>query len=316
MCGTASGLLELPSRITGAQPRAERVCCVRRQYSRLVISIGGTNYRLCLLDTNAVSEMAKRPEQEFRHFLDWIEHSGALAIPCASPFTIIELRRRPAVYRAFLEIFGAYPFALVRAHDALLQEEIRVYPQSSRVNPILLGFGGSFGGRDQTSLEDALEGFFGAVEGQIEEARWNGAAADIVEGMHSLVATYPPAANSYTPQEISDFVEQAGLQQLIMRRRWFVAELFDRHEPISIGAFPSIKMATFTVFHKFYVDGNRKPRESDAFDVIISSSLPYMDVVITERHQCEVIRQTKRHDPFLATLQPFAIPDFRDGPPT
>mgnify|MGYP000489328173 FL=1 len=89
-----------------------------------------------------------------------------------------------------------------------------------------------------------------------------------------------------------------------------------RNEEVAIDAFPSVKMASFTVFQKFYVNRNRRPSPSDAFDVIISSSMPYMDAVITERHQREVSRQAKRHDPRIADLESFTLADSRDGPPT
>lgn len=277
--------------------------------------MGNNTYRLCLLDTNAVSEMAKRPDQEFRHFLAWQQASG-IVIPCASPFTIIELRRRPEVYRAFLELFGKFPFALVHAYESLLQEELRLYPETSHVQPILLGFGGSVAGRDQTSLATALDGFFNSPVGQQEEARWNEAPAEIIAGITELVANYPPAGDSYTPKEAREFVVQAGLEHLIRRAPGFVSDLLNRFEPVSVDALLSIKMMSFTIFGKFYANRARKPHESDAFDIIISSTLPYVDAFITERNQCDVIRQTNRHDAFLSHVQAFTLADFRNGHPS
>ena len=68
---------------------------------------------------------------------------------------------------------------------------------------------------------------------------------------------------------------------------------------------------TYTVFHKFYTDRNRKPSDSDAFDVLISAALPYVEAFITEAHQAEVLRKTKRRDDFLTNLQVLTLRDFR-----
>jgi hypothetical protein len=41
-------------------------------------------------------------------------------------------------------------------------------------------------------------------------------------------------------------------------------------------------VSLYTAFHKFYVDKNRKPSDSDAFDIIIASDTPYVEGVVTE----------------------------------
>ena len=134
--------------------------------------------------------------------------------------------------------------------------------------------------------------------------------------MTSLVANYPPARKTYTAVEIRDFIEWAGFSQIAMRAPEFAASTHERGEVLLIDAFPSIKMTAFTVFYKFYVDSQRRPAESDAFDVIISAPAPYVDAIITERHQAEVIRKTKQQDNFLENLRVFTVRDFRTGSPS
>jgi hypothetical protein len=43
----------------------------------------------------------------------------------------------------------------------------------------------------------------------------------------------------------------------------------------------------------------RRPADSDAFDVLISAALPYVEAVITEAHLAEALRKTQRQDEFL-----------------
>ncbi len=67
----------------------------------------------------------------------------------------------------------------------------------------------------------------------------------------------------------------------------------------------------YTLFYKFYVD-NRKYIPSDVFDIIISSATPYMDAIVTERHQAEVIKKIKGQDKFLDSLRVFTLPEIRN----
>jgi hypothetical protein len=69
-------------------------------------------------------------------------------------------------------------------------------------------------------------------------------------------------------------------------------------------------MTLYTVFYKFYVD-KRKYTTTDIFDIIISAPTPYVDAIVTERHQAEVIKKIKRHDNFLNKLIVMILKDIR-----
>jgi hypothetical protein len=282
-----------------------------------VITLNGNDYGLCLLDTNAASEMAKRPTVEFKHFISWALDGRVKHIPAFSLFTVLELRKRQDVYEKFLDLFDQFPCAILQSHEQLLEAEAASYPDPTGTDPLLLCFAGAVltppGG---ATLAGSLEGYLSTPEGRATERKWIGAAPSIVEGMTSLVANYPPARKTYTAVEIRDFIEWAGFSQIAMRAPEFAASTHERGEVLLIDAFPSIKMTAFTVFYKFYVDSQRRPAESDAFDVIISAPAPYVDAIITERHQAEVIRKTKQQDNFLENLRVFTVRDFRTGSPS
>jgi hypothetical protein len=82
-----------------------------------------------------------------------------------------------------------------------------------------------------------------------------------------------------------------------------------------MDAFPSLKAMTYTVFHKFYADSDRKALDSDAFDVLIAAALPYVEAIITEGHLAEALHKTARRDDFLNRVQVFTLRDFRSGRP-
>jgi hypothetical protein len=99
-----------------------------------VVTLNGTEYRLCLLDTNAISEMVKRRESLGR-FLAWSLESRTHYIPCFTVFTVLELRRKPGLYELFLERFGPLASMLLKGHEELLEEETRAYPDPSDIDP-------------------------------------------------------------------------------------------------------------------------------------------------------------------------------------
>jgi hypothetical protein len=141
------------------------------------------------------------------------------------------------------------------------------------------------------------------------ERSWNREASAILTGITDLVEHYPPAQlGRYSREEIAYFVRRASIDQIGMRAPGFTAARSP--DSVLVEGFPSVKMMSFSVFFKFYPD-RRKPSVSDVFDVIISAAVPYVDLVITERHQAEVLRRTKDQDEFIREVEVYTIRDLR-----
>lgn len=277
-----------------------------------MLTLNGTEYRLCLLDTNAVSEMVKHPES-LGNFLAWSLGEQPVFIPCLSPFTLLELRRNSEVYARFTERFGPLPCVLLKSHEQLLEEETRCYPDPSTIDPSLLGFSGHFG-PDGNRLERVLPTAFGTESVLSQERHWNNSREEIVLGIGALVSNFPPKANAYTPAEVRTFVEIAGFQQLVFRAQPFVERIVTSGQAVAIDAFPSLKASLYAVFHKFYADRTRKVSSSDAFDIIISAAAPYVEAIFTENHQAECLGKTKRLDDFIQDLGIYTLKDLRRLP--
>jgi hypothetical protein len=276
-------------------------------------TVNGTDYRFCLLDTNAVSEMVKEPAS-LRHFIEWSLAEKPLFVPAFSPFTIIELHQNANVYRKFIDLFGIYPCEVLKGYEQLLEEEVRCYPNPAEVDPWLLTFS-PVGGGDGNRLGPVLDAAFRTAWIRDRERHWIEGQMEIVEGMRSLVPNYPPAGATYTPSEIRTFLQIAGLSQLVMRAPEFVTRMPDNRQEIDIDAFPSLKITLYTAFQKFYTDRARRPSRSDAFDIIISTGAPYVEAIITENHQAEALRQIQRRDTFIKDLLVFTLKDFRHSSP-
>jgi hypothetical protein len=273
-------------------------------------------YPLCLLDTLAVSEMVKRPKGAFRNYLEWSHADDPPFVPCFTVYTLIELRRKQQLFEGFMEHFRPFPCVLLKGYMELLDEEVSSYPDPSKIDPCSLAlipapFGGE--GNRLTNLAEILQ----RPELRQQETHWNESGPEIVAGMVSLVKNYPPppSGSTYRAEEIAQFVQIASFSQLVMHGHGGFAERIHEEtgEAVNTDAFPSLKAMTFVVFHKFYADRNRKHSDSDAFDVLISAALPYVEAIVTESQLAEALRKIKRRDAFLDHLEPLTLRDFGVG---
>jgi len=251
--------------------------------------------------------MMKRPDPVMRHFFERIKPNEY--IPCFSIFTILELRENSFVYERFLETYSKFPSLILKSLDQLFQDELTTYPDFSKVSPILISSPGILAPKNQ-KLADILNIAFSKAEILELANKWNSERGSILEGILGLVKNYPPENRKYTKKEIRSFIEMAGFQQIAYRAYDFAQQAVKEGKPVMVDSFPSTKMTTFTVFYKFYTD-ERRPQESDPFDIIISSAIPYVDTFITEKHQAGVLKKIKQQDKFIENLEVLKLNDLQ-----
>jgi len=274
---------------------------------------GDKQYPLCLLDTNAASEIVDERFDVFDNFYAWAQAREPQIVPCFTIYTLMELRRRPKVFERFVERFQIMPCALVKGYMQLIEEQAACYPNPSGLDPCAIAF--TFLGDEGNQLKN-LPGILALPDHAAREVEWNQDEQGIVDGMVSMRSNYPPDnGTSYTVEEIEHFVWQASFEQLVYHEQEWVSTRLAGDELVEMDAFPSLKAMLYTVFHKFYADPARKPERSDGFDVLNASALPFVEAVVTERHQAEVSRKVQQRDEFLNDLEVFRLVDFRDGVP-
>lgn len=273
-----------------------------------MIELGGKKYKLCLLDSNILSEMMKYPKVYFKNALNMFHPSDNIF--CFSPFVISEIKRHKIVFDNFVEYFSIFPAYFVKGYEQLFEAEINQYTSGAKVSPILFSLYEIKLPGDMTK-KDALTKLFDNDTFRNIEEKWNLEKQNILDGIISLVENYPPEEGKYTSEMVRQFILIAGFQQIAMRDPKFAKEYINNSNILqTIDKFPSVKMMMYTTFYKYYVD-NRKPILSDVFDIVISALLPYVDIFITERHQAEVIRKTKARDEFINNLEVYTLRELR-----
>ena len=92
----------------------------------------GTVYDLCLVDTNVVSEVLKNRRGEAQSFLSRFVGGGSA--PCFPFHVLVELRRRPDLFKEFLQIFATIPWFLLKPWGLVELEECDARDPSPLLN--------------------------------------------------------------------------------------------------------------------------------------------------------------------------------------
>lgn len=260
-----------------------------------------------LVDTNVLIEISSPTYCQFQKLITWA--TSEKFIICFSPFSLLEIRKSSSRYTQFLELFSNFPCAILKSHEQLLADEVSVYPNPNGIVPLLVGAPGRI--ISGNSIKDILNAAFTQKQILSDETRWLSSRKEIVSGITSLVKNFPPETGKYSKKQVREFVQLAGFQQLAMRQYEFARSIADSGLVVNIDAFPSIKMTTFVVFYKFYVDVVRKPLVSDAFDILIFSAIPYVDAIISESHIVDVIRKIRTQDKFIQNVVGYTLNQIR-----
>ncbi|MBN1424112.1 hypothetical protein JXA88_06105 [Candidatus Fermentibacteria bacterium] len=260
-----------------------------------MMCLNGNQYRLCLLDTNALSELLMNPNT----WLNYIDTRFGLSgtILTYSTFTLGEIVFRPEILDRYTELFSDFPSAVMDGYETIFEKEVQCYRSKERPNPLLVF--PSAQREPRLSPQECLRELIAQAKIREHASRWKEGCGSVLEGILELKRNYPPKGASYTTREIELFNDIASIHQIGLRNMAFARSVTDSGEAIDLGHFPSVVMTTYAVFYKFYPD-HRKPQESDVFDLVISSSFPYADYVITEGNLATILRTVqRRHGLFL-----------------
>lgn len=273
-----------------------------------MVEINGKQYKLCLLDTNAISEMIKNHDDEFPKYFNNLFREGF--IPSFSLFSIIELQQKPNLFSTFLDIFSVFPSVILKGHNQILDEEIQNYPQHQKISPLLLSLV-AIKPFETLSKRQTVAKLFESEPFSSYSKKYVANRNKDLNKMIANAQTYLAASGKYSKTEIWLYMQLFVLQQLLLQKQSFV-EMRGGRDAIDVNAFPSLLMMAYSIFYKFYEDRLRKPSESDVFDIVISALVPYADAFITERNQAEALKKIRNKEKsFLMDLKILTIKDLR-----
>lgn len=269
-----------------------------------MINLNGNSYKICLFDTNALSNFLKEPKRWLK-FYDK-EFSSSTTIIAYSVFSIVEISDSKYLFEKYIDFFSTFPSLMLDGFHSIFIKELNSYDhEKNQINPV----GISPMRANAKTIDEGKKELLSLIETSDffnRKEYWNKGRKSILDGISSLTHNFKPKNKSYSNKEIELFVEMATLQQIGLRDRSFLQHKVDQKLPVDINKFPSIISTSYVVFYKFYPD-NRKPILSDVYDIFISSLLPYVDFVITENNLCEIIRKIQAKHTFLNNLKYYSI---------
>lgn len=90
--------------------------------------IGANDYKLILLDTNAIREIVTNTNMSGKGFLEkFFACSSDAYAPCFSIYNVIELMPYQDIYEKFLEFFSTIPCLVMFPVKSIFQREVECY---------------------------------------------------------------------------------------------------------------------------------------------------------------------------------------------
>ena len=269
----------------------------------------GRTYRLLLLDTNALSEVVKRPDVERLGLLTIV--ASEPAAPCFTPYSLAELYDAPDVFEAFIDLFSQVPAFVTKPWTMIVEEELELYGSEDVPQPMLNAFS-PLGPDPSYDLRALLQRLF--KDPAILAATGDGRHTDAKDVLTTWQANAPnfqptqPVANAV---DADRFVGEAFQQSLIrLAPEWYGQQLEVGVVP-DIERFPTIATLLYNQYWRLW-DASWAPATSALFDVQIMAIAPYVDMVVTERFQAEIFRKIGKRVRGLDSLEVLTLKGLRE----
>ena len=251
----------------------------------------GSNYKLCLLDTNALSEIVKRPTNEGRGYIEMFPPNEY--VPCFTVYNLIELRRQPTVFRKFTEFFSVYPSFITKPFQLILKAEVAAKGRV-KANDILLQAFTPSGPDSSFQLSKFLDNLFRISTIAKLEREWRESDQDVLNTWQANKVNFNPINSVQNKRDAKKFVHDASIDTLCQIYPEIVQDSINVNNAALLQSFPSMQIMLYSQYYRIF-DPTWKPNDQEVTDVCISACAPYVDAVVTENFQAEIYKKVHKH---------------------
>ncbi len=271
------------------------------------VAENGTQYNLCLLDTNIISEIVKNKRGELRGFLD--EFPPATHIICITIYSLIELRRNSEVFEKFLDVFSVIPFFILKPFYQMFENERDLYDAIEFPQPILTAI--TMANQDpRLHLRNLIQELFTNEEIIKVEKGWRTDESSVLNNWISQIDNFKPSSDVANAGDADRYVEEASLQTIMRLDIDWAKKKVEAEEFIDTRKFPSVIAMLYSQYYRLY-DPYWKARPQEITDISIIGVAPYVDVVITEFFQAEILKKIKSRVNGMSNLRIATLRDIR-----
>ena len=256
---------------------------------------------ITFVDTCIISQ-ALQEKEVMKSFIRFIIDNKCL---CGiTTKTLSELHKSNALFKELHKYLNTFPFFLIKPSKILLSDEVNKINSRAVIHVSLTSLRHS-----KNELEKLTKTIVDIVDTEFPK----GAKKTITNNIQDLKKNFPPKnGKKYSSGEIKTFCELLILQQLENHH----SDLLVKIENMDFNPldFESLKSQALITFWKFYKSEDRRIRDSDVFDISMSSCFPYMDIIISEKNMVSDINQIKRGKLAFDNLkQVLTIKDLKEG---
>jgi len=275
----------------------------------------GKEYKLCLLDTNIISEISKNPSREGKKFVKKVLENSW--IPCITSGSLFEIRKNSIVYDQFLEVFSIIPFFNIKPFINLYESEKEVYEKGVSADPIQLSISPT--NKDpKLQLIGFMDEIFSRSEVNESEKYRRSDETQVLNNWISRVDNFKTDSDVANAKDAERYVDEAAFQTILKidldLDSNFIRDKVEKKEFIDILKFPSVLLMLYSQYYRLY-DPGWKSTPQEVTDVEIMAAVPYVDVVITENYQAEILRkvQNRGRHVDIKSLQVLTLRDLRNN---
>lgn len=271
------------------------------------IAPSGNEYLLCLLDTNILSEIIKNPTSVGRNFIE--KFSASTYVPCITLYNIIELRRQPELFDAYCDLFSIYSHFLLKPYRLIWQLEIKKGGKLNS-NEVLMNSFSPLGSNPSYDISTFFTQIFDDPTIAAFERDWRKNETEVLDFWLESRQNFSPGMKVANAKDAERYLEEAGLQTLIgIDLEWAKNEIKSGRVP-NVHKYPSMQVMLYSQYYRIH-DSHWKPKPQEVTDVSIIAASPYVDVVLVENFQAEILRKIRSKISGMENLEIGTLRDLR-----
>lgn len=275
--------------------------------------IGSNDYKLILIDTNAIREIVTNTNLSGKGFLQrFFSQASKLYAPCFSIYNVIEIMPYQDIYEKFLEFFSLIPCLVIFPVKNIFLKEIECYEGEKEFvldNKIMNAFT-PYGLKENYNCKSFFEKL--AEEKELmanikSEVKQFSTIATEWEKRRALTEIL--LKSQHLPLNMIDgkFYRTQEKATIIKDLKNYGIEISPE---IDISRLPASRIMEYSQFTRIY-QTHKSIKANDVMDIQISCIVPYVDAVITENFQADIYKKAKSIIPQLKKLEIYTLRDIR-----